>query len=306
MIYVRRVFLCLASVLTVNVSAVSRKEWARALDQLSPNDRVHDRYVPDELFQFVDVGSIHYTHGNPEEFQRTKEGGHREGGRLSIKWAGCEKYLYDSIRTILVGNGAIDGMFQRLIGVGATKFTVTSEQLTDALYATQLAIRESDEKWSLIPDVFFYEDNPRHEAFSNNNRSLYCLQAIQKYFGKGFEIAVKPMYARQMSQVHKLSDIHDCFDMTVNGRFPKKGNQQVKQLKKALFMLFPSTPQNPAERKLNLRGLVQHFDPANADLPEMESFTEFFRSKTNLRKRRARGKPSGRDAWRRRLVIALQ
>jgi len=303
MIYVKRVFLCLASVLTVNVSAVSRKEWARALAQLSPNDRVLDRYVPDELFQFIDVGSIHYTHGNPGEFQRTREGANRQGGRLSIKWADpCQKYLYDSIRTILVGNGDIKGMFQRLIDVGATKDTVTSRQLSDALYATQQAIRES-EGWSLIPDVFFYDDQPRNEAFSNSNRSLYCLQAIRKYFGKDFDIAVKPMHARQMSQVHELSTIHDCDSMTVNGRFPKKqkGN---KQLRAALWYIFPSTQQNAAERRLNVRSLVQHFDPANAELPEMESFTEFFRSKKNLRQRRSRG--PDRSAWRRRLVIALQ
>merc|ERR1711964_291881 len=158
--------------------------------------------------------------------------------------------------------------------------STTPTEILESFKERERVVTES-ERWSLIPDVFFYRDDAGREAFSNSNRSLYCLQAIQKYFGKVFKIAVKPMYARQMSKVHQLSHIHDCSDMTVNGRFPtaQKGNNQVKQLRSALANIFPSTQQNAAERQLNIRRLGRHFDPANADLPEMESFTEFFQSK---------------------------
>lgn len=203
--------------------------------------------------EFINVSDIYYTHG---------DGSPERAATVSLSFQDGETVhgelptIYDSVMALLVGDHNVhQGIIQRLDANGVTMRTVTSKQLSQALYDTQVDFRRYG--WDLIPDVIIYKNGRVNRFYSNNNRSLYCLQTIQKFFRKTLTVAYNKIQRKSLQ--HEWSNINDCQEMKIRGadkylRNPNKRN---------ILNIFPGG-------FLNVEGLNDHVE-------ECDTVGDFFK-----------------------------
>jgi len=171
-------------------------------------------------FTFCEVNDLYYTHGNSEiesAFPDQLSVQFREGRLPGLKRE-VRPTIYDTVFALLFGNAdQSNGMIQRLEAKKKTIHNVTSDDLQDALFQTMSSFKELA-GWSSIPEVVT-EDG---RLYSNNNRSLYVLQAIQLVFCRRnrtipLRIPYKPR--KNISPCHEKSPANRCADMSV--QFPR-------------------------------------------------------------------------------------
>lgn len=160
-------------------------------------------------YMTIPVDQLYYTHGDsgrtggsPTLSLSFTKGRNRHGQRVT---------LYDSILALLVGDDQVKkGIIHRLLDQELTHSTVTAKAVSDALWETQKAFKKT-EKWDGVPEVVRHEG----QMYSNSNRSLFVLQAIDRLFGLPSSIEVRCTRRDRIAGVHEYSRVQNCEDMRV-------------------------------------------------------------------------------------------
>lgn len=198
-------------------------------------------------FGFIEVRKLYYSHGQRARGRDQKQRklidalcvqfrkGVLPGYKRKIK-----PTIYDTVYALLFGNqlNPKGGLLHKIAASEYNIDNVPEKDLQRMLYETMAGFKALKDGWSGIPEVVEHGHGRRRRFYSNNNRSLYVLQCIQRVFGdKKLKIPYIPRNC--LSDCHGFTNVNTPEGMVV--QVPDDWKAQNHPSSKAMWStMFPN------------------------------------------------------------------